>query len=118
MRLVIELLKQARNEYTIDSRRIYVTGLSMGGFGTFDLIERHPELFAAAVPICGGGDESAAEKIAKIPLWVFHGAKDKVVPVNRSRKMVEAVKKAGADPRYTEYPNGGHDSWKIGRAHV
>ncbi len=111
MRLVIEMLKKAQKEYSIDPQRIYVTGLSMGGFGTFDLIERHPDWFAAAVPICGGGDVSAAPKIAKIPLWIFHGAKDKVVPVTNSRDMVEAVKKAGGHPRYTEYPDAGHDSW-------
>lgn len=111
MRLVIELLKQAQAEHPIEPRRVYVTGLSMGGFGTFDLIERHPDWFAAAAPICGGGDVSAAERIAKIPMWVFHGAKDKVVPVKLSQTMVEALKKAGGNPKYTEYPDAGHDSW-------
>jgi predicted peptidase len=111
LRRVMELLQQVEEEYPIDSGRIYVTGLSMGGFGTFDLIERHPERFAAAVPVCGGGDVSAAAKIAHIPIWLFHGARDKAVPVARSRAMVEALKRAGGQPRYTEYLTVGHESW-------
>jgi predicted peptidase len=100
-----------RKDYSIDGRRIYITGLSMGGYGTWDLMARKPELFAAAVPICGGGDEATAEKIKNIPVWVFHGAKDGAVKVERSRRMVEALKKAGGKPIYTEYPEVGHDSW-------
>jgi predicted peptidase len=111
MRLLLELLPKLQKEYSIDDRRIYVTGLSMGGFGTWDVIARHPELFAAAVPICGGGDEATAEKIAKLPIWAFHGDKDGAVKVSRSRNMIEALKKAGGDPKYTEYKAVGHDSW-------
>jgi predicted peptidase len=110
-RLAVELVKAIQKEFSIDPDRLYITGLSMGGYGTWDIIVRHPDMFAAAVPICGGGDESQSEKIAKIPIWVFHGAKDKLVPPERSRKMVEAIKKAGGDPKYTEYPDVGHDSW-------
>ena len=69
----------------------------MGGFGTWDLLARRPDLFAAAVPICGGGDETTAAKIAKIPIWAFHGAKDATVKVSRTRNMIEALKKAGGD---------------------
>ncbi|NBO91098.1 MAG: phospholipase [Planctomycetia bacterium] len=109
--LVLGILTELKAEFKIDPKRVYVTGLSMGGFGTWDLIARHPELFAAGVPICGGGDPSQAAKIAPVPVWVFHGAKDKVVVVQRSREMVEALKKAGAMPKYTEYPQAEHDSW-------
>jgi predicted peptidase len=110
-RLVMELIDALVKEQPIDTKRIYLTGLSMGGFGTWDLISRYPDKFAAAVPICGGGDPKQGEKIAKIPIWVFHGAKDGAVKVERSRDMVEAIKKAGGKPKYTEYPNEGHASW-------
>jgi predicted peptidase len=111
MRLTLELLEALQKEFSIDARRIYVTGLSMGGYGTWDIVARRPELFAAAVPICGGADETTAVKIANVPVWVFHGAKDGAVNVERSRRMVEALKKAGGHPKYTEYPEVGHDSW-------
>lgn len=110
-RLVLELLDTMIKELPIDTKRIYLTGLSMGGFGTWDLISRHPEKFAAAVPICGGGDPKQADKLVKMPIWVFHGAKDTAVKVERSRDMVEAIKKAGGNPKYTEYPNEAHASW-------
>jgi predicted peptidase len=110
-RLTLELIAALQKEFPIDAKRLYLTGLSMGGYGTWDLISRRPELFAAAVPVCGGGDEAAAARIAKIPIWVFHGAKDRAVKVDRSRNMVNALKKAGGNPRYTEYPDVGHDSW-------
>lgn len=111
MQLTLKLLETLTKELPIDSRRIYVTGLSMGGFGTWDIVSRRPNLFAAAVPICGGGDEATAKRIAKVPVWVFHGGKDGVVKPSRSRNMVEAVRKAGGEPKYTEYPNEGHGSW-------
>ena len=95
----------------IDTRRIYLTGLSMGGYGTWDLIARQPERFAAAIPICGGGDPATAERIKHIPLWVFHGDADSAVKVSRSRDMVAALKQAGGEPKYTEYEGVGHDSW-------
>jgi predicted peptidase len=110
-RLAVELVESIQKEYSIDPNRLYITGLSMGGYGTWDIIARHPDMFAAAVPICGGGDPSTAEKIAKLPIWVFHGAKDPVVPAARSREMVEAIKKAGGEAKYTEYPNVQHNSW-------
>lgn len=111
MRLVAELLDQLEEEWSIDPDRCYVTGLSMGGYGTYDLLLRQPDRFAAAIPICGGGDESRAAKIAHIPIWIFHGDKDGAVPVTRSRNMVAALKAAGGSPRYTEYPGVGHNSW-------
>jgi predicted peptidase len=109
--LVTELLTQLRNDYRIDTRRVYVTGLSMGGFGTFELATRSPELFAAAAPICGGGDPTRAKALADLPLWVFHGDADRIVPVGLSRTMVKSVTEAGGMPKYTEYPGVGHDSW-------
>jgi len=111
MRLLVELIAKLQAEYPIDADRLYVIGLSMGGYGTWDMIQRYPEKFAAAVPICGGGDETQAKRIAKIPVWAFHGAKDPAVPVSRSRDMVEAIRAAGGEPKYTEYPEVGHFAW-------
>jgi predicted peptidase len=108
---VMELLKQLQTEYRIDSGRIYVTGLSMGGFGTFELTTRYPDVFAAAAPICGGGDPTKAKTIATLPLWVFHGDANRVVPVGFSRSMIKAIEEAGGKPKYTEYPGVGHDAW-------
>ena len=83
----------------------------MGGFGTWSFAAAYPDKWAAIVPICGGGNPSAAEKIKHIPCWCFHGDADTSVPVKRSRDMIEALRKAGAEPKYTEYPNVGHNSW-------
>ena len=95
----------------VDPGRIYLTGLSMGGYGSWDLAARQPERFAAILPICGGGDEATAPRLAKLPIWCFHGDADKVVPVERSRTMIAAVRAAGGDPKYSELPGVGHDSW-------
>jgi predicted peptidase len=100
-----------RQEFAIDTKRIYLTGLSMGGYGVWDALARRPELFAAAVPICGGGDPALAKQMQNVPIWAFHGADDKAVPVERSRQMIDALKAAGAQPKYTEYPGVGHNSW-------
>ncbi|MCA9047007.1 MAG: prolyl oligopeptidase family serine peptidase, partial [Planctomycetaceae bacterium] len=108
---VLELLDQLIKTHAIDEDRIYVMGLSMGGYGTWDLLARHPEKFAAGVPICGGGDEKQAAKIKEMPIWVFHGDADTAVKVERSRNMVAAIKEAGGKPKYTEYPGVGHNSW-------
>jgi predicted peptidase len=83
----------------------------MGGYGSWDLAARMPERFAAVIPICGGGDEATATKLKPLPIWCFHGDADKVVPVARSRTMVEAVRAAGGRVQYTEYAGVGHDSW-------
>jgi predicted peptidase len=95
----------------VDPARIYLTGLSMGGFGTWDLAARQPERFAAILPICGGGDEATAPRLAKLPIWCFHGDADETVPVERSRSMLAAVRAAGGSPKYSELPGVGHDSW-------
>jgi predicted peptidase len=113
MAMVIDLMEKIKADFPVDPRRIYVTGLSMGGYGTWDLISRMPDYFAAAVPICGGGDEKQAYKLVDIPVWAFHSADDRTVPVERSRKMVHAIKEAGGKKiRYTEYEDAGHGSWK------
>lgn len=109
--LTIEAVAQLQKEFSIDPTRLYVTGLSMGGYGTWDAIQRWPDRFAAAVPICGGGDPAQAEKIKNIPIWAFHGDQDTAVKPQRSRQMIEAIKEAGGKPKYTEYKDTGHDSW-------
>lgn len=109
--LVMQCLDGLEKEFPIDADREYVTGLSMGGFGTWDAIVRHPQRFAAAVPVCAGVNLSKAPAIAHLPIWAYHGAKDQVVKVERSREIVAALKAAGGQPKYTEYPDVGHDSW-------
>lgn len=95
-----------------DPDRVYLTGLSMGGYGTWDLASRYPSRFAAIAPICGGGDaRRAARALRNMPTWVFHGEKDRVVPIEQSEQMVEALKKAGNDVKFTRYPEADHDSW-------
>lgn len=111
MQLLIQLIQRMKKEANIDTNRIYITGLSMGGYGTFDAIERYPNLFAAAIPVCGGGDTSKAVTIAHIPVWIFHGAEDGAVNAWNSVNMVEALMKAGAHPGLTIYPETGHFSW-------
>lgn len=111
MALVMNLLRQVIHEQPVDPSRIYVTGLSMGGFGTWDIIQRNPDLFAAAIPICGGGDPSRAEAIHELPIWIFHGDSDPVVKTQRSRDMVQAIERCGGNPKYTEYSNTKHNAW-------
>ena len=111
MAQALELVDSLVKAGGVDEKRIYVTGLSMGGYGTWSALVERPKFFAAGVPICGGGDPSKAGVIAKIPQWVFHGDADKAVNVDKSRTMVAALKKAGGEPKYTEYPGVGHDSW-------
>jgi predicted peptidase len=111
MELVIQLIGKLTKEMPVDPSRIYITGLSMGGFGTFDAIARYPDLFAAAVPVCGGGDISTAAAIVHIPIWIFHGAEDAAVNPEFSMKMAAALTEAGGHPGFTQYPESGHFSW-------
>lgn len=113
MRLTFELLDALEREYNIDPQRRYVTGLSMGGYGTFDALVRRPNYWAAGVPICGGMDNSRARDIAHIPVWAFHGDEDAAVPVARSRTAVAELKAAGGNPKYTEYKGQGHQVWGL-----
>ena len=105
------MLDAVQKEYKTDPKRVYLTGLSMGGFGTWSLAAAHPDRWAAIVPVCGGGDPTLAEKIKDVPCWVWHGDKDGAVKVELSRQMVDALKKAGGNPRYTELEWIGHNSW-------
>lgn len=111
MELTMALIQQLIKTMPVDTNRIYITGLSMGGYGTFDAIERYPDLFAAAVPVCGGGDVSKASLIAHIPTWIFHGAEDPAVNPLNSCDMLNALNKVGAHPGFTLYPAVGHFSW-------
>lgn len=108
---VMKIVDSLVSTMPVDPDRIYITGLSMGGYGTWDAISRWADRFAAAVPVCGGGDEKQAARLTRIPIWCFHGDQDKAVPVERSRNMIEAIKRAGGKPNYTEYPGVGHNSW-------
>ena len=111
MQSVKELIDEMVASAGIDPTRIYITGLSMGGYGTWDAIARYPDFFAAAAPICGGGDPKTVKIFSKLPIWCFHGEKDSVVNVRRSREMVDALKALGSSIKYTEYPDVDHDSW-------
>jgi len=111
MEAVIALIDKMLKDPNIDKNRVYVGGLSMGGFGTYDLLSRRPEWFAGAVPICGGADLEKVNIYKDIPMWVFHGTKDMAVSVQLSRDLISALQKVGGNPKYTEYPEGGHDVW-------
>jgi predicted peptidase len=105
------LLDEVIGQNRVDEERVYVTGLSMGGFGTWELASHYPKRFAAIAPICGGGNPELAKNLQHVAVWAFHGAKDKAVPLSGSQKMVEALKEIGAEVEFTVYPNTGHNSW-------
>lgn len=111
LNLVNQLVDSMLKKYPIDKERIYIMGLSMGGYGTWDYISRYTDKTAAAIPICGGADEKQAEKLIDIPIWAFHGVKDKAVPVERTRNIIKAIKNNGGNPIYTEYNDLGHLCW-------
>ena len=113
----MEKLLEALDSFIMDSDnqvdidRIYIMGLSMGGYGVWDAIQRRPNFIAAAVPICGGGDKSMAKSLINIPIWAWHGDQDQVINVLRSREMNLAIKRLGGSPKYTEVIGRGHDVW-------
>lgn len=111
MPVLISLIDAWRNDPRVDKRRIYLTGLSMGGYGTWQLAATKPEWFAAVAPICGGGDPSTAAKLISVPIWAVHGDADQVVPVEETRRMIKAIRAVGGEPQYSELPGFGHDSW-------
>ncbi|MCL4202768.1 MAG: prolyl oligopeptidase family serine peptidase [Pirellulaceae bacterium] len=113
LRWTLELIDHLAERYPVDPRRIYLSGLSMGGFGVWELLARRPRQFAAAVIICGGGDPATAPVIAHVPVWAFHGDSDPAVKPQRSRDMVRAIEQAGGSPKHTEYLDTGHDSWSV-----
>ena len=106
------LVNHAAGKLKIDRRRMYVTGLSMGGFGSWNLMDRYPGFFAAGVPICGGGNPAGARKLVNTPIWAFHGDADGVVKATLSKLMIKAIEKAGGKKaKLTLYPGVGHNSW-------
>lgn len=109
--LVVESIQALEQHLSIDVKRRYVAGGSMGGYGTWHLIGTRPEMFAAAVPYCGSGDPELASNMVDIPVWAFHGSADRNVPVTGSRKMIEAIKRAGGHPLYNEFSGVGHNVW-------
>ena len=109
--VLINLLDDIVSRYDVDTDRIYLTGLSMGGYGTWTLAAAHPDRFAAIAPICGGGKRFMALTLKDVPVWAFHGAKDRVVPLKESEEMVEAIKARGGQAKLTVYPEANHDSW-------
>jgi len=111
MKMAQELLYFILQEYPVNNKRVYAGGLSMGGMGTFEIVRRNPKLFAAAFPICGGGEPSTASVMKKTKWWVFHGGKDDVVPPELSEKMVDALKAIKAAVKFTLYPDANHNSW-------
>jgi predicted peptidase len=114
MKSVVAILDSLAREFNIDADRVYVSGISMGGFGTWYLAMKYPDRFAAAVPVCGGADPKKAPLISKLPIWTFHAEDDGAVPVSGTREMVAALKAAGSGVKYTEYPAAlgiNHQSW-------
>ena len=114
---VTELLDSIIKNYNVDEGRIFLTGLSMGGYGTWTMAANQPNRFAAVAPICGGGDPEQAEKLKDVPIWVFHGDQDRPVPFEKSVEMVEAIKKAGGTKiRFTSLEYVGHNCWSAAYA--
>lgn len=108
---VLALTLEIFQKQPVDPKRFYVTGVSMGGYGTWDLLGRVPERIAAAVPVCGGGEPLLADRYKEVPVWAFHGEADPVVPVQTTKEMIAALEKAGGKPKVTYYPGVQHDSW-------
>jgi predicted peptidase len=108
---VVALLDEIISLYPVDEKRIYLTGLSMGGYGAWDLAIKYPQRFAALATVCSGGVAEKAHEIKKLPVWAFHGAKDDIVPVQDTLDMVEAVKQCGGNIKLTVYPHAEHDCW-------
>ena len=108
---VLALVDVISEAYRVDEKRIYLTGLSMGGFGTWAVAGAYPDRFAAIAPICGGGYPFLAPNMKNLPIWAFHGDADSVVPVEKSKEMVNAVNHAGGNAKLTIYPGVNHNSW-------
>ncbi|MEO6070266.1 MAG: prolyl oligopeptidase family serine peptidase [Chitinophagaceae bacterium] len=111
MAMLENLIQAILYEYSADKNRIYVGGLSMGGMGTYEVVRRHPKLFAAAFPICGGANPATANKLKRPQWWIFHGAKDDIVPYQFSEDMATALKRKRAQVTFTLYPTANHNSW-------
>ena len=109
--VLINLLDEIVARYDVDTERVYLTGLSMGGYGSWALACDYPDRFAAVVPICGGGNRTMSLMLKDVPIWAFHGAKDSVVPVEESKEIVDAINARGGNAKLTIYPEANHDSW-------
>lgn len=105
------LVQNIIRTYRVDTNRMYLTGLSMGGFGVWNMAMAYPDLFAAIAPVCGGGNPAKVAVLQRTPTWVFHGEDDTVVPIRKSEEMVAALQKAGGNVRFTRYEKTGHDAW-------
>jgi predicted peptidase len=112
MQTLREITAEVLATCAVDRRRVYLTGISMGGYGTWHWAAAEPGLFAAVAPVCGGGDPARAAALKNTPVWAVHGDQDDAVPVERSRRMIEAIRTAGGTPRYSELAGVGHHSWK------
>ena len=112
----LAILDEVETRYKVDKKRTYLTGLSMGGEGTWSLAAAYPDRWAAIVPICGGGDPKVAAKIKDIPCWCFHGDADKLIPASASREMIRALSRVGGRPLYHEFPDVGHNCWDLAYA--
>ncbi len=113
LRQAVALVRELEASLPVDPNRIYVTGQSLGGFGTWAAISDYPEIFAAAAPVCGGGSTSKAAILAQKPVWAFHGSADPIVWPMESRRMISAIRKAGGNPLFTEYPLQLHNIWNL-----
>ncbi len=110
--MLVQLIFYLLEEFNIDTKKIYIMGLSMGGYGTFDLTSKRPDIFAGAISICGGANLSILDRAASVPHWIFHGELDRVVPVEKSRQAFELLSKLNSHHLYTEYKNTYHNSWE------
>jgi predicted peptidase len=110
-KLLIILLNEIESKYYVDKSRVYLTGLSMGGHATWSLAIQNPERFAAIIPICARGYSQDVYVLKDVPVWVFHGEKDDIVPISDGKKMVDALERAGGNVKFTIYPEANHDAW-------
>jgi hypothetical protein len=111
--LVFDAIRVLQKQYSVDTKRLYVMGISGGGYGSWHFISKHPEMFAAAIPICGAGDPKFGKTLVNMPIWAFHGSKDRLAPVSGTRDVIDAIEKAGGKPIYTEFKGEGHDIWRF-----
>ncbi len=111
MQAMVATLDEVLKRNPVDRSGVYLTGISLGGKGAWELAERLPELFAAAAPVCNGGDQAYAKRLVGLPIWAWHGDAGSVIPVDRSRQMIATIELAGGTPKYTESKGGDHDSW-------
>ncbi len=119
LQMAVDIVATLEKAYpAVDTNRLYVTGISMGGYGVWEMTERWPSLFAAAVPLAGAGDPSRAAALVHLPVWAFHGSADAAVPVSGSRDMIAAIRQVGGSPCYTEYAGQGHAIWNTERVYA